>query len=472
MPGNGAARCASGRAGSRGSRRLTGRCSCPEARSAPRVVGRSGWAMCSTVRRAMRDFRIARPASGSHGWRLGSRDRRVHDEPVALCGDGLAVGTDLVAAAESATRQALEPLGGLRPDLVFVFVCGPEPDEASAALERAAQGLGRSHRRRLQRGRRDRPGAGRRAHVRRQRLGGRAARCPAAVVPSRGAHRRRLGGRPRAAAVAARRHAPRSCWPIPTRSRSTHSSSRCRTRCPGCPSPVAWPTGCAGRARPGCSSTAGCTSGAPSACCSGRRSAPARWSARAAGRSGPAMTVTAADGNVLLGLAGHPALDKLEEIVAWLPPADQALVTTRAARRASRWTSTPTTTTGRLPRAWRGRRRRRAGGADRRGRAVAVGQTVRFQVRDAESADADLAATLARFRDVGPPGESVDGALLFSCSGRGARSVRERRPRRARRARRAGDDGGGRVLCRRRDRPGRRVAPRLHGSTASVLAFS
>ena len=44
---------------------------------------------------------------------------------MALCGDGLAVGTDLVAAAESATRQALEPLGGLRPDLVFVFVCQP-----------------------------------------------------------------------------------------------------------------------------------------------------------------------------------------------------------------------------------------------------------------------------------------------------------------------------------------------------------
>ena len=40
------------------------------------------------------------------------------------------------------------------------------------------------------------------------------------------------------------------------------------------------------------------------------------------------MTVTAAEGNVLLGLAGHPALDKLEEIVGWLPPADQALVTT------------------------------------------------------------------------------------------------------------------------------------------------
>ena len=54
------------------------------------------------------------------------------------------------------------------------------------------------------------------------------------------------------------------------------------------------------------------------------------------------------------------------------------------------------------------------------GAEVAVGQTVRFQVRDAESADADLAATLARFRDEGPPGDSVDGALLFSCSGRGA----------------------------------------------------
>jgi hypothetical protein len=37
-------------------------------------------------------------------------------------GDGLAVGPDLVRAAESAVRQATEPLGGRPPDLLCVFV--------------------------------------------------------------------------------------------------------------------------------------------------------------------------------------------------------------------------------------------------------------------------------------------------------------------------------------------------------------
>ena len=42
---------------------------------------------------------------------------------------------------------------------------------------------------------------------------------------------------------------------------------------------------------------------------------------------GPAMTVTAASGNLLSGLAGVPALDKLRQVVAELPPPDQALAT-------------------------------------------------------------------------------------------------------------------------------------------------
>ena len=51
------------------------------------------------------------------------------------------------------------------------------------------------------------------------------------------------------------------------------------------------------------------------------------------------------------------------------------------------------------------------------GDVVEVGRTVRFHVRDADAADADLACP-QRFRDA----EGVDaaGALLFSCNGRGA----------------------------------------------------
>ena len=52
---------------------------------------------------------------------------------MADVGDGLAAGTDLVAAAESAVGQALERLGGRRPDLLCVFVCGGNPETIAAA---------------------------------------------------------------------------------------------------------------------------------------------------------------------------------------------------------------------------------------------------------------------------------------------------------------------------------------------------
>ena len=52
-------------------------------------------------------------------------------------GDGLESDIDLVAAAERATRQALEPLAGRAPDLACVFVTGPDPDESAQALVRA-----------------------------------------------------------------------------------------------------------------------------------------------------------------------------------------------------------------------------------------------------------------------------------------------------------------------------------------------
>jgi small ligand-binding sensory domain FIST len=133
---------------------------------------------------------------------------------------------------------------------------------------------------------------------------------------------------------------------------------------------------------------------------------------------GPAMTVTAAQGNVLLGLAGRPAMEMLEEIVRALPPTDQALATSGLFVGISIDEYVDDYDHGQfLVRGVVGADVARAGLIV--GAPVAIGQTVRFQVRDAEAADADLAATLARFRDLRPPGESVDGALLFSCSGRG-----------------------------------------------------
>jgi small ligand-binding sensory domain FIST len=57
-------------------------------------------------------------------------------------GDGLAVGDDLLAAADRAVTAALEPLGGTRPDLACVFVTGAAPDLAGHALVRAGDALG------------------------------------------------------------------------------------------------------------------------------------------------------------------------------------------------------------------------------------------------------------------------------------------------------------------------------------------
>jgi small ligand-binding sensory domain FIST len=51
---------------------------------------------------------------------------------------------------------------------------------------------------------------------------------------------------------------------------------------------------------------------------------------------------------------------------------------------------------------------------------VEVGQTVQFHVRDAESADEDLRRTLAR-EAAALGGRRAAGALLFTCTGRGAR---------------------------------------------------
>ena len=50
-------------------------------------------------------------------------------------GDGLAAGSDLLAAAEEATATALGPLGGRVPDLLCVFATGP-PDDVEAAFRR------------------------------------------------------------------------------------------------------------------------------------------------------------------------------------------------------------------------------------------------------------------------------------------------------------------------------------------------
>ncbi|MGH3889691.1 MAG: FIST signal transduction protein [Pseudonocardiaceae bacterium] len=131
---------------------------------------------------------------------------------------------------------------------------------------------------------------------------------------------------------------------------------------------------------------------------------------------GPTMIVTKAAGNVLFGLAGTPALAKLEQIVAELPAEERQAV--------ARGLHIGVAMDEYAEEHERGDFLiRGVVGADSERGAIAiqdvveVGRTVRFQVRDASAAAADLEELFSRFRAENGP---VGGALLFSCNGRGA----------------------------------------------------
>jgi small ligand-binding sensory domain FIST len=129
---------------------------------------------------------------------------------------------------------------------------------------------------------------------------------------------------------------------------------------------------------------------------------------------GPTMTVTAADGPHLQGLAGTPAYAKLEEIVRGLDESEQQMVAKGLHLGVAMDEYADDHRQGDFL-------IRGVVGADPEqgtvtvGDVVEVGRTVRFQVRDATSADADLDWLMTRFRGEG----ETAGALLFSCNGRG-----------------------------------------------------
>ncbi|GLW07334.1 hypothetical protein Misp01_24640 [Microtetraspora sp. NBRC 13810] len=131
---------------------------------------------------------------------------------------------------------------------------------------------------------------------------------------------------------------------------------------------------------------------------------------------GPTMVVTRAEENLLLELAGQPALARLEDIVSDLEEDDRELVASglqiglamdEYAERHERGDFLIRGVLGIDP--------------DREAVAVGdvidIGRTVRFQVRDAETADEDLYELLDAHRE---EFGRVDGALLFACNGRGS----------------------------------------------------
>ncbi|HYX76410.1 MAG TPA: FIST N-terminal domain-containing protein [Gaiellaceae bacterium] len=176
--------------------------------------------------------------------------------------------------------------------------------------------------------------------------------------------------------------------------------------------------------------------------------------------------ITNAEENVVFELAGEPALERLKGDIATLTP-DQERSAARGGVLAGLVIDENRADYGRGDYLMRGLM-----GVDEEtgalavGEAVRVGQTLRFHVRDAVSADEDLRENLAAALD----GEPAAGALLFTCNGRGtnlfaapdhdARAIAEL----------LGDDALAGFFCAGEIGPvgGK---PFLHGFTATLAVF-
>ena len=132
---------------------------------------------------------------------------------------------------------------------------------------------------------------------------------------------------------------------------------------------------------------------------------------------GEPLTVTRADKNIVFELGGRPPMKVLQEMLPQLPARDQKLA--RSALFLGRVINEYQESFSRGDFLIRN-----LIGSDPQSGALAVGdlmrtgQTVQFQVRDAETADEDLRHLLTEERrELG--GSQPRGALLFSCLGRG-----------------------------------------------------
>ncbi|MGI5128530.1 FIST signal transduction protein [Pseudonocardia sp. CA-107938] len=321
-------------------------------------------------------------------------------------GDGLAAGPDLEGAAEVAVAQAVAALDGARPDLLAVFVAaGPrqDPDLAAAAGLRAMELAGA------------RAAFGSTAtgvigdgHGREQ---GPAVAVWAAVLPDVQIETMRLAAR----LVDGEVHLDG----LPATDTGILAAVL---------DPYTFPVTTflqqVGPRLPVVGGLAGATGpGATRLFCDGevvsRGGVAVRLDGAVGARAvvsqgcrpiGDPMTVTRADRNLVMELAGVPAYQRLVEIVTALPPAEQELV--------ARGLHVGVAIDEYADEHGRGDFLVRGvlgvdelGGAVAVGDVVEVGQTVRFQVRDAAGAGEDLVELLGS--------RPARGALLFSCNGRG-----------------------------------------------------
>jgi small ligand-binding sensory domain FIST len=323
-------------------------------------------------------------------------------------GDGLGVSGDLVAAAEQAVAAALAPLSGRTPDLAVVFVAGSDPDLLAAAGERACALTGAVATLGCSAG--GVIGGGRGVED------VSAVSVWAGVLPGaslRTFHLEVMPADGQAAVIGLPEREPASdevavlladpySFPV------DGFVSRAATALAGLPFVGGVAHGPAG-------------AGSTRLWVDGRTVERGAVGVLVSGAStralvsqgcrpvGPAMTVTSCAGNVVQGLAGQPALDKVREVVAELPPPEQALASAglQLGIAADEYAEDHEYLV------------RSILGTDGDGLVVGdlveVGQTVRLQVRDADAADHDLRAALAR-----NPGQPGSGALLFSCTGRGS----------------------------------------------------
>ncbi|HEX8861944.1 MAG TPA: FIST N-terminal domain-containing protein [Actinomycetes bacterium] len=179
---------------------------------------------------------------------------------------------------------------------------------------------------------------------------------------------------------------------------------------------------------------------------------------------GAPFTVTRAEGNLVHELGGQPALERLRELIIEASPADQALLMQGV--QVGRVIDEHKASFDRgdfLIRSLIGVDEE--SGALAVGEQVEVGQTLQFHVRDAAAASEELDLLLAPVRGWDP-----QGALLFSCNGRGRRFFNQP------------DHDAGRVAAATGDAPmagffaqgelgpvgGRNF---LHGFTASMALF-
>jgi len=127
---------------------------------------------------------------------------------------------------------------------------------------------------------------------------------------------------------------------------------------------------------------------------------------------GEPMIVTRAEGNLVMEIAGRPALDRLDDLVRAADAEERSLLASGLQIGIAIDEHRETFERGDFL-------VRGVVGADRIQRALAVGDrvevgtTVQFQVRDAVAADEDLRAMLAD--------ATGDAALVFTCNGRGQR---------------------------------------------------